>query len=496
MGLTEYLRVIWRRKWRILGVAVVLAAVMYLRSDSQPDEYEAEVQLLASPGGVGATGDASEALAATYAALAETRPVIARAVETDGVDAAPSDARDRVDATDEGSGLLAVRALGESPERAEGLASALADALVSEVAARQEAARKAVTAPIETELADVERQISSRDLATDAPVRAALQARYAALASGLTSARLERPDRVEIVSPARSSTDPVEPTPARDAVLTFLGALAVFALVAMVIEALSDRLSTEHPAEEASRLTALPVLTQIPRTGGADAVEAFRTLRTSLMFMSTSERLRTLAVVSVEAGAGKTFVALNLAREAAALDVPVVVVDGDLRRPSVHTRLDIPRSPGLSEALATGDPGAALAPDRFDGPVIDGWMRAIPSGAPVADPAGLFGGRAFRDALEGMTWAELVVVDTPAGGLFADALAIASQCDATLVVVDAQSSKRRAIRNLAESLRHVSAQPIGIVVNRVEPVQKPSYYEKASGKRREVSQPATAPATS
>jgi Mrp family chromosome partitioning ATPase len=95
----------------------------------------------------------------------------------------------------------------------------------------------------------------------------------------------------------------------------------------------------------------------------------------------------------------------------------------------------------------------------------------------VSDPAGLFGGRSFREALEGMTWAELVVVDTPAGGLFADALAIASQCDATLVVVDAQSSRRRPTRNLVENLRQVSAQPIGVVLNRTEPAPRPSYYE-------------------
>ena len=76
-----------------------------------------------------------------------------------------------------------------------------------------------------------------------------------------------------------------------------------------------------------------------------------------------------------------------------------------------------------------------------------------------------------------MTWAELVIVDTPAGGLFADALAIASQCDATLVVVDAQNSRRRPVRDLVESLRQVAAQPIGIVLNRTEPAPRPSYYE-------------------
>ena len=495
MGVTEHLRVIWRRKWRIFGVAVLLGAIVYLRSDSATDKFEAEAQLLVTVAGASG-GRTAEDLAATYAELALTRPVVAAAVERNEAGGSPSDVADAVDAEATDAGFLVVRALGASADEAETLAGALAAALVEQVETRQRDARAAAIAPLEAEAADVERQRASNDLAADAPVRAALLARYQELARGLTAERVRPLDRVDIASPARASTEPVEPTPARDALATFLGALAVFAAVALIVEALSDRLSTERPADEAARLTALPVLAQIPRTGGAEAVEAFRTLRTSLMFMSTSERLRTLAVVSVDPGAGKTFVALNLAREAAALDVPVVVIDGDLRRPSVHDRVGMERSPGLSEALASADPGAALSPDVMPGHVIDGWMRVIPSGAPVADPAGLFGGRAFRDALEAMTWAELVVVDTPAGGLFADALAIASQCDATLVVVDAQNSRRRAIRNLVDNLRQVSAQPIGVVLNRVEPTPRPSYYEKASGKRKPPNQRQTASATS
>jgi capsular exopolysaccharide synthesis family protein len=479
MGLSEYLRVVWRRKWRIFAVALVLAAVVYARSDSEPDEYRASVLLEATPA----------ARAPTFAGLAVTRPVIAAAVAARSSTAGPavtaSDARDRVEARSTGAGFVAIDALGPSPRRAEQLAAAVADALVADVRARQERARDELTKPLGDDLSSLERELGGRELAADAPVRPALVARYQELARALTAARAAPLDRAEVVSPARASGAPVAPTPARDALTTFLLALGAFALVAVVIEALSDRFSTERPAEEVTRVTGLPVVATIPRAGGPEVIEAFRTLRTSLMFMSTSERLRTLAVVSVDPGAGKTFIGLNLAREAAALEVPVVVIDGDLRRPTIHDRLGIPRSPGLSEALTSPDPAAVLTPDRAAGHVIEGWLRIVPAGAPVTDPAGLFGGRAFRDALFGMTWAELVVVDTPAGGLFADALAIASQCDATLVIVDAQNSRRRAVRHLVDNLRQVSAQPIGVVLNRVEPTPRPSYYDKATGRRRE-----------
>jgi capsular exopolysaccharide synthesis family protein len=471
MGLTEHLRVIWRRKWRILAVALVLAAIVYVRSDSEPDEYRATAVLAVTPGRADAAAATSGRLARTYAVLAETRPVVALAVDTGRLRVGASAARDQVSATASDDGFVEITGDGPSPQRAEQLASSVAKALETTVRTRQETARNGVLAPAQSELDDLERRLGSRDLLPDAPLRIALQARYDQLYREVYALRLQAFDAVELVSPARSATEPVAPTPAADALLTVLIALAAFSLLAVLVEVLSDRFSTERPAEEAARVTGLPVLAEIPRSGGPEVVEAFRTLRTSLMFMSTSERLRTLAVVSVDPGAGKTATALNLAREAAALEIPVVLIDGDLRRPVLHERLDIPRSPGLSEALAGTSDTAGV------GHLVQGWLRVVPSGAPVADPAGLFGGRAFREALDGMTWAELVVVDTPAGGLFADALAIASQCDATLIVVDAEKSKRRPVRNLVESLRHVSAQPIGIVLNRTEPAPRPSYYE-------------------
>ncbi len=486
MGVTEHLRVIWRRKWRILAIALVLAGIVYARSDAAPEEYRAEAVLSVSPGRAGGPTNA-DFLARSYAALAETRPVVGRAVDEGELRLGASAARDQVSSKATGDGFLTVTGDGPSPRRAELLASSVADALVTTVQTRQETARQEALTPSAAELADLERQLSSRDLAADAPLRTALLARYSELTRAVTEARLRPLDRVEVVSPARAATAPVAPMPERDGLLTFLAALLAFSLLAVLVEVLSDRFSTERPAEEATRVTGLPVLAEIPRAGGPEVIEAFRTLRTSLMFMSTSERLRTLAIVSVDPGSGKTFTALNLAREAAALEVPVVLIDGDLRRPILHDRLGLPRSPGLSEALAGRTDTSGI------GHLVQGWLRVVPSGAPVADPAGLFGGRSFREALDGMTWAELVVVDTPAGGLFADALAIASQCDATIIVVDAQNSRRRPVRNLVESLRQVSAQPIGLVLNKTEPAARPSYYELKETKAPKAPKPPKTP---
>lgn len=488
MGLSEYLRVMWRRKWRVLAVALLLAGVVYMRSDSRPEEYRAEAVLSVTPGHAASPAETAF-LARSHAMLAQTRPVVQRAVDEGQLRLGASSARDQVKATSIGDGFVAITGDGSSPARAEQLASAVADSLVATVKARQEAARTEALAPAVAELADLERQLSSRDLPADAPLRTALLARYSELTRAVTAARLSPLDRIEVISPARAASSPVAPTPSSDALLTFLAALVAFSILAIAVEAFSDRFSTERPAEEATRVTGLPVLAEIPRAGGAEVIEAFRTLRTSLMFMSTSERLRTLAIVSVDPGSGKTFTALNLAREAAALEVPVVLIDGDLRRPVLHDRLGLPRSPGLSESLAGSADSATV------GHLVQGWLRVVPSGAPVADPAGLFGGHGFKETLESMTWAELVVVDTPAGGLFADALAIASQCDATIIVVDALNSRRRPVRALVENLRQVSAQPIGVVLNKTEPTPRPSYYE-VKGKPPKPARERKAPAPS
>lgn len=492
MDLSEHLRVVWRRKWRVLAVAMVLAGVVFVHSSASPNRYRAEALVQVTP--AKATSASSAAwLARTWASLATTPPVVARAVRTAKISLAPSTAIDRIDAAARsGTGFVSVRALGPSPTQAEKLAQAVATSLIATVQDQQNASRTARLTEARQRQDSLARQLASKDLTPDGPERQALQIEYEALVRATVAVQLEPADRPDIVAAARSGSDPVSPTPARDAFLTFLGGLLVFAFVAVAVEALSDRFSTERPGEEATRVTGLPVLAEVPRTAGAEVVEAFRTLRTSLMFMTTSERLRTLAVVSVEPGAGKTFVALNLAREAAALDVPVVLIDGDLRRPVIHDRLGLPRSPGLSDALTRP------AADDLPGHEVGGWLRVMPSGAPVTDPAGLFGGRAFREALDAMTWAELVVVDTPAGGLFADALAIASQCDATIVVIDAQTSRRRSVRRLVDALRHVSAQPIGVVLNRTEPVGRPSYYDGDRRRRPESKRPtqsATTPAT-
>jgi capsular exopolysaccharide synthesis family protein len=151
--------------------------------------------------------------------------------------------------------------------------------------------------------------------------------------------------------------------------------------------------------------------------------------------------------------------------------MPVVLIDADLRLPSLDERLGVPRSPGLSDILFGTPPAEAAHPIRNTPN-----LTLLPAGSAVPDPAGLLGGRAFRDAVASLTWADLVIVDTPATDHFADALAIASQCDATLIILDTRATSRRAVQSLVKQLQQVKGNPMGIVVNKTERSNRPSYY--------------------
>jgi capsular exopolysaccharide synthesis family protein len=292
-----------------------------------------------------------------------------------------------------------------------------------------------------------------------------------------TERRLAPTDRLGLAAAARAEDDRVSPTPVRDAVLVLLAALVVNAELAVVVEALRDRFSTQDQDDAVTEVTGLPVLARVPESGGEPTVEAIRTLRTNLMFMETTERLRTVDVVGADPSAGKTFTALRLAESVASLGVPVVLVDGDLRRPSLHRQLGLSSTPGLGDLLR----GVSL--ERVLRPAPDNeHLDVMTAGSSITDPAGALGGRQFRTVLEQLDQAGMVVVDTPACALFADGLAIASQCDAAIVIVDADGTRRRSVRRLVHQLKQVGSNPIGVVINRVEPESRSrySYYRYRS----------------
>jgi capsular exopolysaccharide synthesis family protein len=288
-------------------------------------------------------------------------------------------------------------------------------------------------------------------------------------------------DRLTVVTPARTAPDPVAPHPKKDAVLAFIAALIVNAELAVLLAAIGGRFVGDDVADQVTALTGIPVLAELPqsgRRGDGPVVEALRTLRTNLQFVGDGEELRSVAVVGGERGSGKSFVAENLAKTMVGPGAPVVLVDADLRGPTLHARLGLPLNPGLADALAP--------PYTFGRPMeVEDHrnLRFIPAGSRPGDPAAMFTGDLFARLLERMERAGVVVVDTPPLSLFADGAAVAHNCDATILVIDVQSTRRRDVGKMADTLSQVGVKPTGIVLNRVRTTGRARSYENYRTRR-------------
>src|SRR4029079_5570087 len=133
-------------------------------------------------------------------------------------------------------------------------------------------------------------------------------------------------DEINVFGGAIAEQDPISPKPFRDALLGFLVALVVVSELTVLAHFTGDRFSGNEDSEEVADLTGLPILAKVPRGEGIEVVEAFRVLRTNLMVLEGAGKPRTVAIVSANQAAGKTFTAVHLADSASALDEKVVLI--------------------------------------------------------------------------------------------------------------------------------------------------------------------------
>jgi capsular exopolysaccharide synthesis family protein len=474
-------RVNW---WKMLIVGAIVGAASYAFSASHPKIYAAD-QLMSV-----ATTDASrlinhdpdqvELRVAFYAALGNSR-LIARTVRTRqklttlSVEEVQSNILVFETAT---SGILEVTANGRSQFEAAQIAGGVSAALSAYVTAQQTAETDAQRKQIQAQVASLTTMLDTADVEGDAPVRSFVEQEISRLRRSLLTLEVTGFQVTPLTVPV-TRPGPVSPHPQKAGLLGFLVAALIVGEAAVAIRGFKDRFTHTNDVEQITAFTGLPVLAMVPTGRGHDVVEAFRTLRTNLMFLEGAGRPRTVAIVSPNPGAGKSFTALHLAESAGAVDAAVVVIDADLRRPVLHTRVRTLREPGLSNVLQGGDLRAALHP-------VSGLpnLMLLPSGSPVSDTVGVLGGRAVRRVLDALDVAELIVVDTPPGAVYADALAVAAQCDATLLVLDAKSTRRRAARTLIESLERTGATLIGVVVNNAQINVRDTYEGQDRGRLR------------
>ncbi len=190
------------------------------------------------------------------------------------------------------------------------------------------------------------------------------------------------------------------------------------------------------------------------------AKEAYRILRTNLLFSQHPARMRSIAITSAAPGEGKTTVAVNLAIAFAQGGAKVLLIDADLRRSRLHRMFRTERSPGLAEIVNGEVAVATIQPTGIRN------LFLMPSGDPRAAAATVIGEEALRGLLASLEEQfDLVVIDTPPVLALADASVVAATTDTALFVVHAGRTPRGIAQQALQQLEVVGARMAGTVVN-------------------------------
>ncbi|MDR3764201.1 MAG: polysaccharide biosynthesis tyrosine autokinase [Acidobacteriota bacterium] len=306
-----------------------------------------------------------------------------------------------------------------------------------------------------------------------------LKLRTAGVTAGLNSTY------VSVVDPAMLPAVPVTPRKKLNLAVGLLGGIFLGLLLAFLLEAIDDTVSN---SDELERISGLPVLSSIPeeiRTvakgaapGAArnklflldnplsSAAEALRGLRTALLLSTADGAPKLISVASALPGEGKTTVAVNLAIAFAQRGENVLLMDTDLRRSAAHLNFGVPLSRyGVSTVLTQG-----LDERAFQHPVESlPNLTLLAAGPHPPNPSELLGSKRMTEMLHELAGRyDRIVIDNPPVISVNDALILANQTDATLLVVRARTSRRRAVLRARDLLLRSGAKLTGLVFNGVD----------------------------
>jgi capsular exopolysaccharide synthesis family protein len=200
--------------------------------------------------------------------------------------------------------------------------------------------------------------------------------------------------------------------------------------------------------------------------------ESYRALRTSLLLSNLGAPPKVIMVTSARPQEGKTTTSINTAIVLAQKGVRVLLIDADLRRPSVHKNLGMGPRSGLSNVL-TGS--ATLEQAVTISPILPN-LYILPAGTPPPNPAELLASSNMRDLIADLrAQYDHVVIDTPPTLSVTDAVVLSPKADATILVIRSGQTTKQALRRSRDILMQVNAHVAGILLNAVD-LSSPDYY--------------------
>jgi capsular exopolysaccharide synthesis family protein len=306
---------------------------------------------------------------------------------------------------------------------------------------------------------------------------------------------------IRIADPARPSVKPVSPIIPLNVALAFVFS----SLVAVGVAVLTDVLDTTiRDPEQVARTLKAEVIGNLPTVkswrgrlaliAGGDSgnghqelvlasqsssehnrhgyEDAIRSLRNSILLADFERNLHSLLVTSASPAEGKSTVAANLALAHARQGRKTLLIDADLRRPSLHKRFQIPNAGGLASVLLEGADWRTLIITAEGIPELS----ILPAGAPSRRATDLIGKGLVHLLDEAIQSYDLVIVDAPPTLGFAEPLEIATIVDGVIVVARAGETERKAVSSVLASLQRLRANIVGVVLNQIQKNMADTYH--------------------
>jgi capsular exopolysaccharide synthesis family protein len=476
--LRSYAQLVRRRKWWVIALALAGLGVSLAISLVEPKQYTATTQVLVLPTSqTGALGTAQVAVTPTEVQtmlqLVNSAPVTGRVRHQLG--SAPAVTAAQVAQTN----VIGINAIAAIPARAALIANAYAKAFVNDQRTTALDSLKTTEAQLRGQVKSVERQIKQlRRTSGTASEVTALVNQQAVLSEQLTQMQVNGSGDtgdLAIVTPAQAPTSPSSPKPVRDGLLGLVAGLILGLAAAFLRESLDDAVASKETAEEfggATVLAAVPMVSSWKKRDRplvvslarptSPAAEAYRSLRTSLQFARQDGDLHTILVTSPAASEGKTSTLANLGAVFAQTGLRVVLVSCDLRKPRLGKFFGLDEQAGLTTAVL----GERPVEDLLQPVPGDDNLWLLASGQMPPNPAELLNGKRAQEifaTLRGLF--DLVLIDSPPVLPVTDAVVLAKDADATLLVVAAGQTSRGNLQRSAEKLAQVNARVVGIVLN-------------------------------
>ena len=288
---------------------------------------------------------------------------------------------------------------------------------------------------------------------------------------------------IRVIDKAERPRDAVFPRKGLNMLLGLVSGAVLAIGLTFFFEYLDSRLKTP---EEVKAHLGLPALGMVPALApqswkGREPLihigvppgfaEAFRTIRTNVLFSSAEEGARALVITSTGPGEGKTTVASNLAIGFAQAGQRVLLIDADMRRPRVHEVFGRRQEPGLSNVMV-GNAKASQSVHKTGVPGL--WLLA--AGHLPPNPAELLGSQRFRDFVTSLKeHFDLILIDSPPVMAVTDAVIAAHAANGVVFVVGSEMTSRQAARAAVEQLEQGRVHFVGAILNRVD-LERNSYY--------------------